>query len=98
MIVGESRERLTGKGEEQICFHLMDRQRRSVACIAHGLSVDPEMFKEGQELVMFYAVGRDGFKKGPGSIWLFNSSYVLALGSFFFFLPGSPIEEVTFTS
>ena len=105
IVVGETRERLTNKGDEQICFTLMDRQRRTVACIAHDVSVDSELFTEGKELVMFYAVGQEGLqktvgqegpRKNPGSIWIFSDSYVLLLGSVV--LPGAPNEEIRLMS
>ena len=96
VVVGERRERLTSKGAEQICFTLMDRQRRTVACIAHDVSVSSEMFTEGNELVMYDAVGQEGLRKTPGSVWIFSDSYVLSLGSMF--LPGAPNEEIRLMS
>ena len=92
VVVGERRERLTNKGAGQICFTLMDRQRRTVACIAHDVSVSQEMFTEGRELVLFYAVGQEGLRNTPGAVWIFGDSYVLSLGSVF--LPGAAIEEI----
>ena len=101
IVVGETWERLTNKGDDQICFTLMDRQHRSVACIAHAVSCSSELFTEGKELVVFYArgqeglqktVGPEGSRKTPGSIWIFGDSYVLSLGSVC--LPGVPIEEI----
>ena len=57
-----------------------------------NVSVDPEMFTEGTELLLFYAVGTEGLKKSPGSVWIYSDCYVFSTGSIF--LPGAPIEEV----
>ena len=92
VVVGEKSDRLTNSGAEQIIFTLMDRQRRTVPCIAHNVSADPEMFTEGTELLLFYAVGTEGLKKTPGSVWIFSDSYVFSTGSIS--LPGAPIEEI----
>ena len=92
VVVGEKRERITTKGAEQLCFNLMDRQRRTVACIAHDVSVSLETFKEGTELVIFYASGQEGIRKTPGNVWIYPDSYVLSLGAVV--LPGVPSEEV----
>lgn len=92
VVVGEKRERLTNNGAEQISFTIMDRQHRSVPCIAHNVSASPDMFTEGTELLLFYAVGTEGLKKSPGSVWIYADSYVFSTGSIF--LPGAPIEEI----
>ena len=94
--VGGTSLRLTNKGAEQICFTLMDRQRRRVSCIAHGVSISPEIFTEGKELVLFYAVGQAGLRNNPGSVWLYGDSYVLSLGSVP--LPRGPIEDIRLLS
>ena len=92
VVVGEHRERLTNKGTEQICFTLMDRQRRTVACIAHDVSISSDTFTEGMEIVILYATGQEGLRKAPGSVWIFSGSYVLSLGSVL--LPGVSSEEI----
>ena len=96
VVVGEKRPRLTNKGAEQICFTLMDRQRRTVACTAHDVSFSSNLITEGMELVIFYAVGQEGLRKTPGSVWIFGDSYVLSLGSVV--LPGVPTEEIRLIS
>ena len=96
VVVGEPRERLTNKGAEQICFTLMDRQRRTVACIAHDVSISSDTFAEGKEIVIFYASGQEGLRKTPGSVWIFSGSYVLSLGSAL--LPGVSSEEIRLVS
>ena len=81
VVVGEHRERLTNKGTEQICFTLMDRQRRTVACIAHDVSISSDTFAEGMEIIFVYATGQEGLRKTPGRVWIGSGSYVLSLGS-----------------
>ena len=92
VVVGEISERVTAKGQEQIKFTLMDRQRRSVNCIAHDASVNKDIFAAGSELVIFNAIGIEGLKKAPGSVWIYGDSYVLRVGPAV--LPGTPLEEV----
>ena len=105
IVVGQKWERLTNKGDDQICFTLMDRQHRSVACIAHAVSCSSELFTEGKELVVFYARGQEGLqktvgaqssRKTPGNVWLFGDSYVLQIASVS--LPGVPTEEIRLMS
>ena len=74
----------------------MDRQRRAVACIAHDVSISSDLFMEGTELVIFYAVGQEGLKKALGSVWIFGDSYVLSFGSVL--LPDVPSEEIRWMS
>ena len=50
------------------------------------------LLSEGTEVAIFYAQVQAGTRGGGGSIWLYNTSYVLTLGKTF--LPGNPIEEV----
>ena len=90
--VGNVTERMTNKGAEQICFSLMDRQRRTVSSIAHDVFVNKEVFAEGMELNLFYVVGQEGLRKTPGSIWIYSSSYIFSMGSIF--LPGESVEEI----
>ena len=71
-------------------------QRRTVACIAHDVSVSSDMFTEGKELAIVYAVGQESLNKGPGSVWIFGDSYVHSLGSVF--LPDDPSEEIRLMS
>ena len=96
VVVGETRERMTNKGADQILFTLMDRQRRSVSCIAHDVSFDAEVFSEGQEVVIFYAVAQEDLRNTPGSVWIYGNSYVHSLGSVF--LPGTASEEIRLLS
>ena len=96
VVVGEYRERLTTKGTEQICFTSMDRQRRTVACIAHDVSISSDTFAEGSEIVICYATGQEGLRKAPGSMWIFSGSYVLSLGSVL--LLGVSSEEIRLVS
>ena len=91
VVVGQADQRVTQKGVEQIGFSLMDRQRRSVQCLAHDVSVDPEIFTEGTEVMIFYAVAMAG-RNSEGSIWLYSDSYIMRVGRAL--LPGTPIEEI----
>ena len=91
VVVGERRVRLTNTCAEQICFTLMDRQRRTVACIAHDVSISQETFTGGAELVLFYVVGQEWLRKAPGAVWIFHDSYVLLIKSIL--LPGTPIDK-----
>ena len=91
-VVGASSEKLTAKGVDQLRFVLMDGNRRSVQCLAHDISFPKEILSEGTEVAIFYAQVQAGIRGNGGSIWLYNTSYVLTLGKTF--LPGIPIEEV----
>ena len=96
VVVGEISERVTAKGQEQIRFTLMDRFRRSVNCIAHDTSANKDIFAVGSELVIFNAVGTEGLKKAPGSVWIYGDSYVMRVRTAV--LPGLPREEIRLTS
>ena len=87
---------MTNKGAEQIAFTLMDRQRRTVACIAHDVSISSDTFAEGKEIVIVYASGQEGLRKTPGSVWIFSGIYVLSLGSALF--PSVSSEEIRLVS
>ena len=63
VVVGEHRERLTNKGTEQICFTLMDRQRRTVAGIAHDVSISSDTFTEGMEIVFFTRLDKKAYER-----------------------------------
>lgn len=95
-VIGNTTERTTTKGVEQISFYLMDRYKRSVPCIAHDVVFPAEVFKEGREVAIFYAMIQEGLRNGPGNVWIYSSSYVVVLGNTF--LPGAPIDEVCLRS
>ena len=96
VVVGERRVRVTNKSADRVCFTLMDRHRRTVACIAHDVSIDQDIFTEGAELVPFHIVGQEGLRKAPGAVWMYHDSYVIFLRSIP--LPGRATEEVLLLS
>ena len=96
VIMGESVERTTSKGAEQICFSLMDANKRTVPCIGHEISFPKELFKEGAEVALFGVTVQEGIRNGSGNIWIYSTSYVAFLGNRI--LPGTAMEAVVLKS
>ena len=96
VIMGESVERTTSKGAEQICFSLMDANKRTVSCIGHEISFPAELFKEGAEVALFGVTVQEGIRNGSGNIWIYSTSYVAFLGNRI--LPGTAMEAVVIRS
>ena len=92
IVTGETSERTTSKGAEQICFSLMDVNKRTVSCVGHDIPFPVTLFKAGMEVAIFYASVQEGLRNGPGNVWVYSNSYIVFLGSKV--LPGIPIEAV----
>ena len=92
VVIGEQQKRLTNIGIEQICFPIMDRQRQTVTCIPHDVSINSDTFTQGMEIMIYYAIGQKVLRKTAGSVWIFSGLYVLSLGSVL--LCGVSIEEI----
>ena len=91
-LCGEASEKTTNKGVDQIVFHLLDSNKRSIPCIAHDTELTLGEFREGKEVALFYVVLKHGLHNGPGNLWLYQSSFLLTMGQRF--LPGSSVEEI----
>ena len=91
-VTGSASEKTTNKGVEQVIFQLLDTNRRSIPCIAHGTGLSLDEFKDGKEVALFYADVRAGLWNSSGSVWLYENSYLLPLGQKV--LPGIAVEDV----
>ena len=92
-ITGDRVERTTSKGAEQVCFELMDANKRSVPCIGHNILFPAESFTAGMEVALFCVTVQEGLRNGQGSVWIYSTSYIVFLGNKV--LPGIPIDTVS---
>ena len=92
VITGDPVERITSKGADQICFSLMDTNKRTVACIAHDVLYPSEDFTAGKEVALYCVTIQEGIRNSPGSVWIYSNSYIVFLGTTF--LPGVAVEAV----
>ena len=93
IVTGDIVERTTSKGAEQICFSLMDGNKRTVSCIGHDIIFPPELFESGMEVALFCATVQEGIRKGTGNVWVYSTSYIVFLGNKG--IPEVPIEAVS---
>lgn len=74
-------KRTTTKGEELICFSLMDSSKQSVRCVAHDITFAAELFTAGTEVAIFCATVREGIRHEAGHIWIYSTIHCLATAS-----------------
>ena len=89
---GSASERTTNKGVDQILFQILDANKRRIPCIAHDTGMSLDEFKDGKEVALFYVELKPGLANNSGCLWVYESSYMLAIGQKF--LPGSAVEEI----
>ena len=92
IVTGSASEKTTNKGVEQVIFQLLDTNRRSIPCIAHGTGLSLDEFKDGKEVALFYVEVKPGLWNNSGNLWLYENSYMLTMGQKV--LPGSAVEEI----
>ena len=93
IVTGDIVERTTSKGAEQICFSLMDGNKRTVSCIGHEIPFPSESFQPGMEIALFCATVQEGIRKGTGNVWVYAISYIVFLGNKG--IPEAPIEAIS---
>ena len=63
---------------EQRHFDLVDEMGIWLNCCAHGRNARSQALKEGNEVVLYYALGRGGLGESPGRVYIMTDGLVLA--------------------